>query len=127
MGTPKPKDVLPLAQEITRLETQLAEAKRKWNALFGVTEPEKRSRALPADGPSSKALAFVDQHAGVIFTISMVAEGIGEPDELAVGRALYRLAAKNRIVSPSRGRYTSLASSPEELANPEELEVGSPD
>jgi hypothetical protein len=76
---------------------------------------------LSADGITGKALAFVDQHAGVLLTISMVAGGISEPDELAVGRALYRLAAKNRIAAPSRGRYTSLASNPEELANPEDL------
>jgi hypothetical protein len=104
MQAPKPKDVLPLAQEITRLETQLADAKRRWNLLFGISEPEKRRRAASVDGVSAKAVAFLERIPASEYTISAVAEEIGEK-EIQVGRALYRLARNGTIVNPSRGRY----------------------
>jgi hypothetical protein len=36
MVIPSPKEVRVLAEEIERLELQLAVARRKWNALFGI-------------------------------------------------------------------------------------------
>ena len=107
MGAPKPKDVLPLAQEITRLEAQLAEAKRKWNILFGITEPEKRTRANATDGVAENVLNYVLLNRGSELSISDVATATGLA-ELQAGRALYRLAQSGRIANPSRGRYTAL-------------------
>ena len=103
MTAPKPKDVLPLAQEITRLEQQLAEAKRKWNLLFGITEPEKRTRES-RDGLSTKVLEHLALNLHLEHTIPGVAESLGE-SELQVGRALYRLARLGKIQNPSRGKY----------------------
>lgn len=103
MNAPKPKDVLPLAQEIQRLEAQLAEARRKWNLLFGIEQPEKRQRAS-RDGLSLKVLDALEKDSESEFTIAGAALRVSEP-ELQVGRALYRLARLGKIQNPSRGRY----------------------
>jgi hypothetical protein len=117
MSAPKPKDVLPLAQEITRLEAQLAEAKRKWNLLFGQADtPVKSSRAPRENGIAAKVLKYVELMGDAPLSISDVARGTGE-EELAVGRALYRLARLQRIANPARGRYAAL----EKEATPEEI------
>jgi len=113
MVAPKPKDVLPLAQEITRLEGQLADAKRKWNLMFGITEPEKKTRALSPDGLTAKILQYIEGSIGVQSTITATAQAVSE-DELAVGRALYRLARAGKIANPARGVYTSLLTPKEE-------------
>ncbi len=115
MVAPKPKDVLPLAQEITRLEGQLAEAKRKWNLMFGITEPEKKTRALAPDGLTAKILVYIDESAGTQSTIPATAQAVSE-DELVVGRALYRLAKAGKIANPARGVYTSLHTPQDEEA-----------
>ena len=107
MIAPKPKDVLPLAQEITRLESQLAEAKRKWNLLFGVSEPERKTRSGLADGLTARILAYIDDSAGRASSITAVSQGVGAA-ELAVGRTLYRLAKAGKIANPARGTYMSL-------------------
>jgi hypothetical protein len=104
MVAPKPKDVLPLAQEITRLEGQLAEAKRKWNALFGIEEQGKKTRASSSNSLTGKIFQFVEDNAGKELSISEVSRAVDEGD-LAVGRALYRLAMLNKIANPSRGFY----------------------
>jgi hypothetical protein len=101
---PKPKDVLPLAQEITRLEAQLTEAKRKWNLLFGVVETEKKTRSSSPDGLTAKIVNYIAESAGTISTIHAVAQVVQE-DELAVGRTLYRLAKAGKIDNPGRGKY----------------------
>src|ERR1700722_13535044 len=103
MVAPKPQDVLHLAQEITQLEAKLAEARRKWNVLFGVVAPEKKTRTVRADGLTSRVQNFIERYSGVPHSISEVAVGVGEPD-LPVGRVLYRLAATGKIASPARGR-----------------------
>ena len=107
MIAPKPKDVLPLAQEITRLETQLAEAKRKWNALFGAEEPEKRSRNSSASGLTAKVLKYVEDNPGKELNISTGSRAVDEGD-LAVGRTLYRLSRLGKIANPSRGFYSAI-------------------
>lgn len=104
MVAPKPKDVLPLAQEITRLEGQLAEAKRKWNLLFGIEQVERKSRASSIEGITAKVLDFVLTHTDQDHSISSVAEAVSEP-ELQVGRTLYRLSRTGKITNPSRGMY----------------------
>src|ERR1700744_4633131 len=107
MVAPKPKDVLPLAQEITRLESQLAEAKRKGSALFGIEEPERKTRASNASSVTGKILQFVKANPGAELSISTVSRAVDEGD-LATGRALYRLATLGKIANPSRGFYKAL-------------------
>lgn len=107
MVAPKPQDVLQLAQEITQLEAQLAAARRKWDVLFGVVAPEKKTHIRREDGLTARVQAHVERYSGIEHSISQVAEGVGEPD-LPVGRVLYRLAATGKIASPSRGRYKAL-------------------
>jgi hypothetical protein len=107
MNAPKPKDVLPLAQEITKLEAQLAEAKRKWNALFGVEESEKRTRNSSASGLTGKILKYVEDNPGKELNISTVSRAVDEGD-LAVGRTLYRLSKLGKIANPSRGFYSAI-------------------
>jgi hypothetical protein len=104
MQAPKPKDVLPLAQEITRLETQLADAKRRWNLLFGIEQAERKPRASSVDGITARIATFIVTHPDQDHTISSVAAALSEP-ELQVGRTLYRLAQTGKIENPSRGKY----------------------
>ena len=100
--------MLPLAQEITQLELKLADAKRRWNILFGVAEAEKKTRSASPDGLTPKIIQFLEERRGNEFSIPEVAQSIHE-DELPVGRALYRLANKEKkIANPSRGRYAAL-------------------
>lgn len=115
---PKPKDVLPLAQEITELEKKLADAKRRWNTLFGIEETPRRGRQSSADTLASKVQTFIDDNEGGDFTISAVAKAVGG-DEMAVGRSLYRLARLGKINNPARGKYCALTSYPSDRAGSE--------
>ncbi len=56
MVAPKPQDVLQLAQEITQLEAQLAAARRKWDVLFGVVAPEKKTHIRREDGLTARCM-----------------------------------------------------------------------
>jgi hypothetical protein len=107
MQAPKPRDVLPLAQEITRLETQLADARRRWNALFGVAEPEKKTHPAAQDGLTARILEHLSESLGVAHTIRSVAQALGTT-ELQAGRTLYRLSTSGRISNPGRGRYMAI-------------------
>jgi hypothetical protein len=106
MTAPQPKEILTLAQQIVTLEEQLAAAKGKWNLLFNVAQPTKRTRSLAPDGLTARLLEFIAGSSGVAFTIRAVAEAVKE-DELPVGRTLYRLAKTGRIANPQRGIYMS--------------------
>ena len=107
MTIPRPQDILNLAQEITRLEAQLAEAKRKWDALFGIDIPAKKTRSASPNSLTTRVFNFVEEKKGIELSISAVAEGLKEP-ELAIGRVLYRLGMLGKIANPARGRYRSL-------------------
>src|ERR1035437_8725883 len=107
MVVPKPQDVLILAREITRLEAQLAEAKRRWNLLFGVGEAGEKSRTAYPQGLTGRILQFLNEHPGAQYSISTVAQAVDEK-ELPVGRALYRLGMTGKISNSARGRYQAL-------------------
>jgi len=109
MAVPTPQDVIPLAQEITRLEAQLADAKRRWNLLFGSNEGEKKPRPASALSLTGRILNFINEHHSVQYSINTVAQAL-EESELPVGRSLYRLAMTGKISNPRRGIYTALES-----------------
>ena len=115
MQPPKPKEVHALAGEIIRLEIALAAAKEKYNALFGITAKEKRTRSMSLDGINAKALEFIEARPGQDLAISTVAVGIGE-EEVAVGRSLYKLYSAGKIAKPKRGIYRAI----EKEVSPEE-------
>jgi hypothetical protein len=113
MLTPQPKEVLALAQTIMTLEEQLATAKAKWNALFGAEGAEKKSRRV-VDGADSNSLTsrilqLIATNPDVLYTIPTIVSSLGE-NELAIGRALYRLKTTGKISNPRRGTYTALES-----------------
>jgi hypothetical protein len=107
MAVPSPQTVISLAEEITRLEAQLAEAQRRWNLLFGVGDGGKKPRTARPQGLPSRILQFLSEHPGVQYRISDVARSVGE-GELQVGRVLYRLGMMKKISNPERGRYAGL-------------------
>jgi hypothetical protein len=108
MQAPKPKEVHAISGEIIRLEKELAQARAKYNALFGIEGPKKRTRAASSDGFTAKVLEFVESHApGFHLTIPFVAESLDEPD-LTVGKVLYKLAKAEKIANPKRGVYEAL-------------------
>ena len=109
MAVPTPQDVIPLAQEITRLQAQLADAQRRWSLLFGSGEGEKKPRPASALSLTGRILTFISEHPGVQYSINTVSQAVEEA-ELPVGRALYRLAMTGKISNPRRGIYTALES-----------------
>jgi hypothetical protein len=108
---PNPKDVRLLAEEIERLETQLADARRKWSALFGVvstsTPPAAASAQVNGNSLTARVHTFILTYPDSDHGIANVAEALGE-GSLQVGRVLYRLQMDGKIRVVRRGRYQAL-------------------
>jgi len=107
MVIPSPKEVRVLAEEIERLELQLAVARRKWNALFGIAAAPSGKRQGRPDTLTGRVEQFIVTHPDKDHSIPSVADALGEP-ALQVGRVLYRLQMEKRIRTVRRGRYQAL-------------------
>ena len=106
---PKPKDVRLLAEEIERLEAQLAEARGKWDSLFGVASTAAVSGEQVSSGKTltSRVHHFIVTHPDKDHGIAGVADALGE-GSLQVGRVLYRLQMEKKIRIVRRGRYQAI-------------------
>ena len=123
---PDPRKVASLANEIIRLEEELAILKEKWRAMFNAIPLNTREALGSAPRPDSFATRVEEavNAARRPLTITQVAELV-HGDQLKVGRALFRLSKTQRIESPSRGMYRSKRSEEKsaEVAAEEEPEV----
>jgi len=104
---PNPKDVRLLAEEIERLESQLAAARGKWVSLFGGAASPRGEREANPSTLTGRVEQFIVAHPDKAYGIGTVAEALGEPS-LQVGRVLYRLQMDKRIRTVGRGRYQAL-------------------
>jgi len=107
--TPKPEDVLKLAEDIVAAKKMLSDLQTQWAAIFkgsadsvAVTVRTKRT-----DSFASQVEAVILGKPGKLLTIAEVATALGTDDTLKVGRTLFRLSNTKRIANPERGKYST--------------------
>ena len=107
MAMLKIRDMHTLTGDILRLESELAAKRAKLNALVGSGDQAKVRRPRVADELRLKCIAWLESTPFQDHSISDVAQGVGEPDDV-VGKALYNAYRVRSIRNPRRGKYQAL-------------------
>lgn len=112
-NTPDPIEVVALAKEIMQLRSVLAEAERKWEALFGnvatspTQEKKARGRVASESSFSGKIVDLLNSEPTKEFDIHALTVHFGV-EKGQIDRAIQNLFAKKRIHRIRRGVYGSI-------------------